>query len=100
MTAQGSAPRKRRGRPSRCPPGLLIRILDLQAKGLSYRAICALLNAEHVPTPGGATPWYPSHVCNLLATLTARALIEELRASRSQNLWSTTETSAASFASG
>jgi len=41
-----------RGRPPCCPPELAVRVIHLQAEGLSYGRIAALLNAEGVPTPG------------------------------------------------
>jgi hypothetical protein len=83
MIAQGTSSRRRRGRPSLCPRVLLIRILDLREDGKSYREICAILNAEHVPTPEGKPTWYTSHVWRLLDTVTARALMEEIRGDRS-----------------
>jgi Recombinase len=67
-----------RGRPPCCPRELAVRVIHLQAEGLSYEGIAALLNAEGVPTPGGGTRWLKSSVDRLLHTRYAEQLLAEL----------------------
>ena len=69
MSAVLPAPtQRRRGRPPCCPREVAIRIIRLRRQGLSYAAICAVLNAEGVPTPMGRARWYKTYVDRLLRT--------------------------------
>lgn len=69
----------RRGRPPCCPPELARRIVGLHLQGFSYARICAVLNAEQIPTPLGSPCWYKSHICRLLATRYAQEFLQELK---------------------
>jgi hypothetical protein len=71
------AARRRRGRPSSCPPDVLTRVVRLRLDGWTLRDIGDSLNAQDVPTPGGGKHWWPSRVCRLLGTLDAQALIDD-----------------------
>ncbi|WP_432854856.1 recombinase family protein [Amycolatopsis sp. CA-161197] len=62
----------RRGRPRLCPDHVLARVIQLRSRGARYIDICASLNAEGIPTPGGGAQWYPSHLSRLLRTRHAR----------------------------
>ncbi|MCF6386536.1 recombinase family protein [Mycobacterium sp. MBM] len=55
----------RLGRPSVLPIEVVQRILDMRAAGLSYPKICAVFNAEQVPTARGGSQWYPATVRNV-----------------------------------
>ncbi|NMO54702.1 hypothetical protein HH310_26385 [Actinoplanes sp. TBRC 11911] len=55
-------------RPPQCPRVIALRILADLRLGTSYRQICASLNADRVPTPGGSRRWYPSHLSRLRHT--------------------------------
>jgi Recombinase len=63
----------RLGRPRRCPDEVLARVLTSRTAGARLVDICAQLNADGVPTPGGGARWHPSHVSRLLRTQDARA---------------------------
>lgn len=79
MSAVLPAPtQRRRGRPPCCPREVAIRIIRLRRQGLSYAAICAVLNAEGVPTPMGRARWYKTYVDRLLRTRHAQELMEEV----------------------
>lgn len=52
----------RLGRPPSIGPELLGRIAEARNGGRSYRGIAADLEADAVPTPGGARQWYASTV--------------------------------------
>lgn len=84
MTAQTPSPRRRRGRPRRCSPEILTRVVRLRADGALLREISSSLNAEGLPTPGGGRRWWPSHVQRLLQTLDAQQLMDEVCRSLSQ----------------
>jgi hypothetical protein len=58
----------RLGRPRRCPDDVLALVVASRGAGARLADICARLNADGVPTPGGSTRWYPSHVSRLLRT--------------------------------
>lgn len=48
----------------------------MRLKGLTYQSICDVLNAASVPTPGGGTRWWPSHVNRLMNTHDALDVME------------------------
>ncbi len=63
MSAVHALPQLRRpGRPPVCPPEIVVRIIELQRQGLSYRAISEALNREGVPTPAGRPVWAKSQI--------------------------------------
>jgi hypothetical protein len=62
----------RLGRPRSCPDDVLSRVVELRANGARLVDVCDELNEDSVPTPGGGTRWYPSHVSRLLRTQDAR----------------------------
>jgi DNA invertase Pin-like site-specific DNA recombinase len=62
----------RLGRPRQCPNDVLNRVPTLRAHGARLIDIAATLNAENIPTPGGGTKWWPSHVSRLQATQDAK----------------------------
>ena len=64
----------RLGRPRRCPDEVLLRVLAEREAGRRLAEICARLNDEGVPTPGGGGRWYPSHLSRLLRTQDAQRL--------------------------
>lgn len=75
-TREGMAAAKRNGtrtgapigRPRSIPPETERRIHELRAAGLSYKAICARLDANGTPTPSPtATRWHHSVVRDVLA---------------------------------
>ncbi|MEU7002940.1 recombinase family protein [Nonomuraea sp. NPDC046570] len=70
-----NAPARLRGRPRACPDEVLRRVVALRQAGAIYADICAALNAEGVPTPGGGHRWWPSHICRLLRTRDAQRLL-------------------------
>lgn len=76
MTNQESSGRRRPGRPRRCPSEVLIRVVRLREQGLRQIDVCALLNAEGVPTPGGGPHWYPSYISRLLETIDAQMVMD------------------------
>lgn len=47
------------------PSEIAARIRQLRGGGLSYRAIAATLNAEHVPTAQGGKAWHPQTIANV-----------------------------------
>jgi len=59
---------RRRGAPRRCPDHVLTQIVELRASGARLTDICLTMNANGIPTPGGGSRWWPSHVHRLLAT--------------------------------
>jgi hypothetical protein len=69
---------RRPGRPPCCPRELAIRVIQLHRQGLSYAQICAVLNAERIPTPLGGSRWLKSHVDRLLHTRWVREIIDGL----------------------
>jgi Recombinase len=64
-----------RGRPPSCPRDLAIRIVSQRLQGLSYGQICALLNAEGIPTPEGKPRWLRSYVDRILHTRYAQDIL-------------------------
>jgi len=77
VTTTAVLPHPRRpGRPPCCPRELVVRIIQLRHRGLSYAQICTVLNAEQVPTPMGGSRWLKSHVDRLLHTRYVRDIIE------------------------
>ena len=71
-------PHRKRGRPSRFPETELTRVLTMHRNGVKQEAICAVLNADGVRTPGGGRTWWPSHVSRLLRTVRAQDKMAEL----------------------
>ncbi|WP_432705868.1 recombinase family protein [Amycolatopsis taiwanensis] len=69
---------RRRGRPRSCPDHVLARIVRLRRTGARYVDICASLNTEGIPTPGGGAHWYPSRLSRLLRTRDAQRLADEV----------------------
>ena len=76
MAMASPAGRRRPGRPRRCPDEVLIRVIRLREAGMRQIDVCALMNAEGVPTPGGGARWYPSHISRLLATTDAQSIMD------------------------
>lgn len=70
--------RRRPGRKRQCPDEVLARVLTMRRDGCSLRGICAGLNADGVPTPGGGPRWWPSHVARLLNTAAAQDMMNAL----------------------
>lgn len=71
-----ASPIRRPGRPRLCRIDLLVRVVGLRLGGALLEDICNQLNAEGVPTPGGGSRWWPSHVHRLLRTYDAQLLAE------------------------
>lgn len=69
--------RKRAGRPRQCPDHVLHAVLMMRRHGATFRSICARMNGDGVPTPGGSPTWYPSHVSRLLHTRSAKEFAQE-----------------------
>jgi hypothetical protein len=67
-----------RGRPPCCSAELALHIIELRRRGLSYRQIASVLNAEQIPTPMGNSSWLKSHVDRLLHTRWVQELAREL----------------------
>lgn len=66
-TRDGLAAIRAQGRPIGPPavrdvPGLTERIQTMREQGMSFRAICKVLNDERVPTPRGGGEWRPSSI--------------------------------------
>jgi hypothetical protein len=76
MSIAVEPPRRRPGRPRRCPLDVLVRVVELREEGTLYKEICNQLNADHIPTPGGGIRWWPSHVCRQLETHDAQLLAD------------------------
>lgn len=76
MSIATEYPRRRPGRPRRCPLEVLVRVVELRGEGALLREICNQLNADHIPTPGGGMRWWPSHVHRLLETHDAQLLAD------------------------
>ncbi|MBL7499871.1 recombinase family protein [Frankia sp. CNm7] len=51
--------------------------MALRHEGAHLADICAGLNTDGVPTPGGGRRWWPSHVSRLLRTQDARHLLAQ-----------------------
>jgi recombinase len=66
---------RRPGRPRHCPDEILERVVQLRISGAKLREICAVLNGEKVPTPGGHSLWRPKTVHDLLHTIDAEHLM-------------------------
>jgi Resolvase, N terminal domain len=77
-----AASTRRQGAPRRCPDHILTQIVELRASGARLMDICSTMNANGVPTPGGGSRWWPSHVHRLLATQDARQRRAEIGAAR------------------
>jgi len=60
------------GGPRRCPDAVLDRVLQLRAAGARQAEIAEAMNEAGLPTPGGGTRWWPSHVSRLLQTQDAQ----------------------------
>jgi Recombinase len=59
---------RRPGRPPTCPLEVVIRVVELHRRGLSYAEISVVLNREGIPTPAGRPVWQKSYVDRLLHT--------------------------------
>ncbi len=70
----------RLGRPRSCADEVLARVVAARARGKRLADIASALNADGVPTPGGGSRWYPSHVSRLLRTQDARQELARHRA--------------------
>lgn len=57
----------RLGRPRVLPASVRRRIVNMRKRGLTYPAIAARLNADHVPTARGRGQWYPSTIHDIVA---------------------------------
>jgi hypothetical protein len=77
---------RRPGRPRRCPLHVLVRVVELREAGALLKEVCEQLNTEGVPTPGGGTRWWPSHVHRLLGTYDAQQLADG-REVDGQRIW-------------
>lgn len=64
------------GRPRRCPDDVLAEVVRRRLAGERLTDICRALNDRGVPTPGGGTRWWPSHVHRLLRTRDALRLLD------------------------
>lgn len=64
----------RLGRPRQCPDDVLSRVVFSRADGATLTDIAESMNTDGVPTPGGGSKWYPSHVHRLLRTQDAQRL--------------------------
>lgn len=64
---------RRVGGPRRCPDAVLDRVLQLRDAGARQTEIAEVMNKAGLPTPGGGSHWWPSHVSRLLKTQDARA---------------------------
>jgi DNA invertase Pin-like site-specific DNA recombinase len=60
------------GGPRRCPDAVLDRVLQLRDAGARQAEIAEEMNKAGLPTPGGGTHWWPSHVSRLLKTQDAQ----------------------------
>jgi DNA invertase Pin-like site-specific DNA recombinase len=60
------------GGPRRCPDAILDRVLQLRDAGARQAEIAEAMNKAGLPTPGGGTHWWPSHVSRLLRTQDAQ----------------------------
>jgi DNA invertase Pin-like site-specific DNA recombinase len=60
------------GGPRRCPDAILDRVLKLRDAGARQTEIAEEMNKAGLPTPGGGTHWWPSHVSRLLKTQDAQ----------------------------
>jgi DNA invertase Pin-like site-specific DNA recombinase len=60
------------GGPRRCPDAILDRVLQLRDAGARQAEIAEAMNKAGLPTPGGGTHWWPSHVSRLLKTQDAQ----------------------------
>lgn len=56
------------GRPPQCPEETKNLVFSMILEGVSYRAICARLNANGIATAGGGKCWQPSYINRLLNT--------------------------------
>jgi DNA invertase Pin-like site-specific DNA recombinase len=63
----------RLGRPTSLPVAVSKRLSRLRSRGMSYKTIADILNAEGVPTAQGGARWYPATVRKVLARLAPRA---------------------------
>ena len=54
------------------------RILLLRREGATFRSIVDQLNTDRIPTPGGRSRWWPSHLSQLLRTNTAKRMAASL----------------------
>lgn len=77
MSAAPSPTGRKAGRPPCCPRELALRVIQLRRRGLSYKQIANVLNAEQVPTPMGSSRWLKSHVDRLLHTKWVEAVADE-----------------------
>ena len=53
-------------RPRACPDETLLLVVRMRRLGWTVQAICDVLNAARIPTPGGGPRWWPSYVTRLL----------------------------------
>lgn len=65
----------RLGRPRRCPDQTLAMVVQLRLAGRRLIDIAESMNKTGVPTPGGSTRWYASHVSRLLTTQDGQRLL-------------------------
>ncbi len=71
------APQTRRpGRPPACPLEIVLRVIDLRRRGLSYADISRAMNRDGIPTPAGRSVWQKSYVDRLLHTRYVMDLLE------------------------
>ncbi|MGE5828229.1 MAG: recombinase family protein [Micromonosporaceae bacterium] len=68
--ARARAEGKTLGRPSQVPREIAERIVTDRSNGTSFREIAAALDADGIPTPGGASRWRPATVAGIYARLT------------------------------
>lgn len=76
--AQADASGRRRGRPPCCTRELMVLVITLRRRGLSFSGIAAELNARSIPMPQGRGQWYKSATERLLKTQFARDIEAEL----------------------
>jgi hypothetical protein len=78
VSALHSVPQSRRpGRPPACRLEIVIYVIELRRRGLSYAEISVQLNCEGVPTPAGRSTWQKSYVDRLLHTQYAREILDQ-----------------------